>query len=148
MRSNSEAQKIVRNRPDYKEMHNGENSPLWKEDFNDLCYHSKHNRKRKELTKIGVFEPEYCPICDKPKGKRRIDLMNINHQYENNILDYYYMCKKCHEGINHYLVGLWKGKIKPIHNLIENLLQLKTREEREQLLKKVILKCKNLIKLN
>ena len=64
--------------------------------------------------------------------------MNLDHKYLDNTLDYYYMCIWSHK-IYDFLAGLRKHKtIKPIPNLIKNLLQLKTREEREQLLKKVI----------
>ena len=86
--------------------------------------------------------PNICPICDKkPKDKKKLDLMNIDHTYKERPLDWYYICSKCHEGKYHYLAGLKKGKtIKSIPNLIHNLLQLETREERFQLLREVISK--------
>ncbi len=71
--------------------------------------------------------------------------MNVDHEYREDPLDYYYICSKCHEGKYHSLAGI-KGrkennyKIKPIPNLIKNLLKLKTRKECEELLKEVILK--------
>ena len=158
-RRQSDEQKRVWNDPDYRANHSGENHPMygkhgeetpnWKENYEKVSLRAKHKRKRNELKEIGIDEPEYCPYCNKPKGKRKLHLMNIDHQYNNNLLDYYYICPKCHKGIYHGLAGLG-GKtsgiiIKPIPNLINNLLKLKTREERFQLLKKVILKYKNLI---
>ena len=116
-RSNEEAQKIIWKRPEYKKKRSGENNPLygrrenkhpkWKV-WEELGTNPKHNRKRKELTKIGIFEPDYCPICDKkPKNKKEIHLMNINHKYLDNSLDWYYMCTKCHNKY-HFLAGLKK----------------------------------------
>ncbi|KKM78439.1 hypothetical protein LCGC14_1360070, partial [marine sediment metagenome] len=170
IRSHSEAAKISHNRPeikkkisdgqkrvwsdlDYRESHIGENHPMygrcgelhpnWKENYEDLSYEIKHRRIHLMLEEMSIFAPEYCPYCNKPKGKRKLDLMNLFHTYLENSLDYYYMCQKCHK-IYHSLAGLEKrnSKVKSIPNLIKDLLKLKTRVEREQLLKKVILKCK------
>ena len=166
MRSRSEAMKIALNKPEVKEKRkgilyhvwskedkvkisgenaywygkHGKESPTWKENWEKLTLMQKHNRIRKMLEKMGIFRPDICPICD---IKRRLDLMNIDHEYKENILEYYHICQKCHN-IYHSLAGLG-GKtsgitIKPIPNLIKNLQKLKTREERKKLLKEVILK--------
>lgn len=93
------------------------------------------------LGKKGIFTPDICPCCDKkPKSKKHIHLMNIDHKYSENTLDWYFMCRDCHLGKYHYLAGLEKrnGKIKPIPNIIKNLLQLRTRKERGELLKEMI----------
>jgi len=74
------------------------------------------------------------------KKNNEIKLMNLDHKYLENTLDWYYMCAKCHK-IYDYLAGLvGNKKVKSIPNLIKNLKQLQNREEREQLLKEVILK--------
>ena len=167
IRPKSEANKIAQNRPevrikineiwnnpDYREMHSGENSrlygkygkehPNWKENYKEISYFTKHRRMHITLVEMGILEPDYCPYCNKPKSKKRkLDLINLFHIYLENPLDYYFMCQKCHN-IYHSLAGLG-GKtsgitIKPIPNLIKNLKQLQTREEREKLLKEVILK--------
>ena len=142
----SKIMKIVYSNPEVREKISGENSSSWIE-WKELMLLSKHIRMRKELVKIGIFEPDYCPICNKPKGEKKLDLMNIDHQYNENIFDYYYICTKCHTGVYEFLAGLKKGKIKPIPNLIQNLSQLQTRIEREQLLKNVILKYINKIEI-
>ncbi|KKK49370.1 hypothetical protein LCGC14_3135750, partial [marine sediment metagenome] len=113
----------------------------WKE-WDDLNTYYKHKRMRNILKEMGIFRPEYCPYCNKPKGKRKLHLMNINHQYNNISNEWFYICSYCHTKVYHYLAGLEKrnGKIKPIPNLIEDLKKLETREEREQLLKNVIKK--------
>lgn len=119
----------------------GNKNPAWKENWDELSFSRKHYRIQKMLEKEGIFRPDTCSICGKKKGKRNLDLMNINHIYKKNTLLYYYMCNDCHINKYHFLAGLDKRnrKIKPIHNLIKNLLNLKTREERKQLLKEVIL---------
>jgi len=143
----SKAQKITHNKLEYRERmskvmmgkNKGENSPHWKE-WEEICYEHKHYRIKRMLEEEGIFEPNICPICNKKSNIRKMNLMNINHQYKENPLDYYYICGKCHIGKYHYLSGLKKcKKIKPIPNLIKNLLSLKTREERFKLLKEVIL---------
>ncbi|KKL62517.1 hypothetical protein LCGC14_2184430 [marine sediment metagenome] len=159
-RSRSEASKIAQNRPgvnvkkikimkrvwndlNYRAKMSGKNNPCWKE-WEDLKCISKHYRMRRELGEMGIFAPEYCSYCNKLKSKKRkFDLMNLDHNYLENTLDYYYACHNCHN-IYHTLAGLG-GKtsgitIKPIPNLIKNLQKLKTREERKKLLKEVILK--------
>jgi len=72
------------------------------------------------------------------KKNNEIKLMNLDHKYLENTLDWYYMCAKCHK-IYDYLAGLvGNKKVKSIPNLIKNLKQLQTREEREQALKDII----------
>ncbi len=72
------------------------------------------------------------------KKNNEIELMNLDHKYLENTLDWYYMCAKCHK-IYDYLAGLvGNKKVKSIPNLIKNLKQLQTREEREQALKDII----------
>ena len=156
IRSRSEAAKISHNKPEFKRRQSeilkivmskseilakirGENNPNWKENYEDLHITAKHKRKRKELKEIGVDEPEYCPICDKkPRIKKYMHLINLDHNYLDNLLDWYYICKWCHD-LYDFSTGLRKNvNIKKSPNLIKNLLNLKTREERFQLLKKVI----------
>ncbi|KKL51778.1 hypothetical protein LCGC14_2292090 [marine sediment metagenome] len=138
IRSISKSHKISHNKLEYIAKRSGKNNHMWKE-WENLSYEQKHRRKRNELKEMDIFEPENCPDCSKkPRIKKYIHLMNLDHKYLDNTLDYYYMCIWCHK-IYDFLAGLRKHKtIKPIPNLIKNLLQLKTREEREQLLKKVI----------
>lgn len=144
----SKIMKIVYSNPEVREKISGKNSGSWIENWNDLKKDSKHIRMRKELGKIGIFEPDNCPNCNKPKSKKRkFDLMNIDHQYKNNPSEWFYICTKCHTGIYEFLAGLKKGKYISIPNFINNLLQLQTRIEREQLLKKVILKYVNNIEI-
>ena len=139
----SKTLKTTYNNPKIRAKISGKNNGGWKE-WKELGYNRKHIRIKKMLAKIDIFKPDICPFCGKLKSKRKLDLMNINHTYKENTLDWYYICQHCHLGIYHFLVG-FEGEyktIKPIPNLINNLLQLKTREEREQLLKEVILKKK------
>lgn len=140
LRSYSEAQKINQNKLEVRTKKSGENSNMWKK-WDELTYRRKHGRIRKMLEKMGIFKPIICPICDKKHNK--IDLMNIDHQYKENTLDYYYMCNHCHTGVYEYLAGLVEGHktIKSVPNLIGDLLKLKTRIEREKLLKEIILNC-------
>lgn len=150
-RSISEAQKITQNRSNVKakksksmmgknkNKYKGENSSRWKE-WNEISKNTKHHRMKKILSEMGIIEPEYCPDCnEKPETEREMHLMNIDHKYRNKPHEWFYICEKCHKGIYHSLAGLG-GKtsgvvIKPIPNLINNLLELQTRTERYQLLK-------------
>ncbi len=169
MRSRSEAQKIAQNKPevkkkisekmkhvwtdsDFRESHSGEKHTFygrrgketsnWRK-WNELGYDGKHRRKRSELKEMGIFEPNYCPICDKkPRIKKYMHLINLDHNYLDNTLDWYYICKWCHD-LYDFSTGLRKKSkiIKKSPNLIEDLLKLKTREKRFRLLKEVISKC-------
>ncbi len=126
-----------------KDKNKGKNNPNWKENYEELGLVGKHKRMRRILEEMGIFESEICPKCGKKPRIENMHLMNLDHEYRNNPNEWFYMCNYCHK-IYHSLAGLG-GKIgivtiKPIPNLIKNLLQLKNREEREQLLKEVILK--------
>ena len=120
-----------------KGKYTGVNNSNWKnwEELSGLSH--KHRRIEQELANMKIFKPKCCPVCN--VIDKCIDLMNLDHQYSENPLDYYYLCRYCHNIIYHCLVGFKKSKKIPVNpNLLPALLQLEIREEREELLKETL----------
>jgi hypothetical protein len=80
--------KIGLNNPNYKGKYavKGENNPNWKGD--NVGIDALHTYIRKMLP-----IPEFCQICNKAKP---YDLANISNKYKRDIIDWEWLCRKCH----------------------------------------------------
>ena len=125
----------------------GVNNPNWK-NWEELSgYSRKHVRMKQALANMGIFKPDYCPVCN--VKDTRIELINLDHTYQNNILDYYYLCQYCHDKIYHCLIGIKKSKKIPVdYAFMSELFTLQSYEKRRLLLNEVVLNAKISFYLN
>ncbi len=65
----------------------GEKHPLWKGD--EVGYMGVHAWVRRRLKK-----PKKCSQCGLKKS--RIELSNKDHKYKRNLIDWVWLCPKCH----------------------------------------------------
>lgn len=50
-----------------------------------------------EWVRERLVQPKKCPNCGKnPKHKRGLDLANISQKYKRDLLDWEWLCRKCH----------------------------------------------------
>ena len=67
----------------------GKNNPNYINDWNDLSTNAKHRRIKKVIER-----PTICPVC---KLTKKLDLCNLNHEYNNIISEWKFMCSSCHK---------------------------------------------------
>jgi hypothetical protein len=89
----------------FKEMisknNSGEKNGMWKGD--DVKYCALHTRIKKKLPK-----PDTCQFCGQNK---RLDLANISKEYKDDITDWLWLCRKCHQNYDGYTDKLHQRKI-------------------------------------
>jgi hypothetical protein len=80
-------------------LHLNEGNPNWK--GNNVGYSAIHYWVKKRIPK-----PEFCIKCG---IKKATDLSNTGHTYKRNLLDWEWLCRKCHvfkdEGWGYYKIN-------------------------------------------
>ncbi len=90
----------------YKEEHKEEMKQYYRENKDKnrqrgLRRENKYNcRYKHEKIRIRKEKTQYCTICNLPK---KLDLCNINHTYTDNLNDWIYLCRGCHQILDNLL---------------------------------------------